>query len=77
MGLARKFFTVSGFTVISRVLGIIREMLLAHFLGASAEMDAFNAAYKFPNFFRRFFADGGFQSVFVPYFTDFSVAKKP
>ena len=77
MGLARKFFTVSGFTVVSRVLGIIREMLLAHFLGASAEMDAFNAAYKFPNFFRRFFADGGFQSVFVPYFTDFSVAKKP
>mgnify|MGYP001179578043 CR=1 FL=1 len=76
MGLARKFFTVSGLTVISRVFGVMRESILVHFLGASIEMDAFTTAFKFPGFFRRFFAEGGFQSIFVPYFTDFTSAKK-
>lgn len=49
---------------------------MIHFLGASAEMDAFTTAFKFPSFFRRFFAEGGFQSIFVPYFTDFTAANK-
>ena len=77
MGLARKFFTVSGLTVVSRILGVFRESLLVHFLGASLEMDAFTTAFKFPGFFRRFFAEGGFQSIFVPYYTDFTVSNKP
>lgn len=76
MGIARKFFTVSALTVVSRIFGVIRESILVHFLGASLEMDAFTTAFKFPSFFRRFFAEGGFQSIFVPYFTDFTSANK-
>jgi len=76
MNLAKKFFTVSGLTIVSRIFGVFRETLLVHFLGASFEMDAFTTAFKFPTFFRRFFAEGGFQSIFVPYFTDFTVANK-
>lgn len=76
MGLAKKFLTVSSLTVISRIFGVFREMLLVHFLGASIEMDAFTTAFKFPSFFRRFFAEGGFQSIFVPYFTDFTTSNK-
>lgn len=76
MGLAKKFLTVSGLTIVSRILGVFRETLLVHFLGASLEMDAFTTAFKFPAFFRRFFAEGGFQSIFVPYFTDFTAANK-
>lgn len=76
MGLAQRFFTVSGLTVISRVFGVIREAMLSHFLGACAEMDAFLIAFKFPCFFRKFFAEGGFQSIFVPYFTDFIAVNK-
>ena len=44
---------------------------MLHFLGASVEMDAFTTAFKFPSFFRKFFAEGGFQSIFVPYYTDY------
>ncbi|MDR1391035.1 MAG: murein biosynthesis integral membrane protein MurJ [Holosporales bacterium] len=76
MGLARKFFTISSLTIVSRVFGIVREAVLIRFLGASIEMDAFTTAFKFPSFFRRFFAESGFQSIFVPYFTDFVVAEK-
>jgi putative peptidoglycan lipid II flippase len=50
--------------------------MIIHFLGASTEMDAFTTAFKFPSFFRRFFAEGGFQSIFVPYFTDFTATNK-
>lgn len=71
MGIGRKFFTVSGLTVVSRIFGIVREAAFSHFLGASAEMDAFLIAFKFPSFFRKFFAEGGFQSIFVPYYTDY------
>ena len=71
MGIARKFFTISGLTIVSRLFGVAREALLVHFLGASIEMDAFTTAFKFPSFFRKFFAEGGFQSIFVPYYTDF------
>lgn len=71
MGLAKKFLTISGLTVVSRVFGVVREALMLHFLGASVEMDAFTTAFKFPSFFRKFFAEGGFQSIFVPYYTDY------
>ncbi|MDR0744654.1 MAG: murein biosynthesis integral membrane protein MurJ [Holosporales bacterium] len=76
MSLIKKFITVSGLTIISRILGVAREILLSCFLGACAEMDAYLIAFKFPCFFRKFFAEGGFQSIFVPYFTDFIVKKK-
>ncbi|MDR1332807.1 MAG: murein biosynthesis integral membrane protein MurJ [Holosporales bacterium] len=76
MSILRRFWTVSGITVLSRILGVFREAALIHFLGATAEMDAFSAAFKFPTFFRRLFAEGGMQSIFVPFFNDYySVGK--
>ncbi len=71
MGIVRNFLTMNGLTLVSRLFGLIREILLLHFLGASVEMDAYTTAFKFPSFFRRFFAEGGFQSIFVPYYTDY------
>lgn len=76
MGLVRKFLTINGLTVVSRLFGMVREVLLLHFLGASVEMDAFTTAFKFPSFFRKFFAEGGFQSIFVPYYTDYILYAK-
>jgi putative peptidoglycan lipid II flippase len=60
--------TVGGFTGLSRVFGLAREMLMSHFIGASVIADAFIVAFKFPNFFRRFFAEGAFNAAFVPEF---------
>lgn len=62
--------TVGGMTLISRVLGFIRDMVIARFFGASAEADAFFVAFKIPNFFRRLTAEGAFSQAFVPVLTD-------
>lgn len=76
MSIFSRFCTVGGLTIVSRVFGVIRESMLSHFLGACSEMDAFLIAFKFPSFFRKCFAEGGFHSVFVPYFIDFAANKK-
>ncbi len=62
----RPSLQVAFFTSCSRVLGLIREMLFAHVFGASWMSDVFLVAFKFPNFFRRFFAEGAFHATFVP-----------
>lgn len=64
----RALMTVSGFTLISRVLGVVRDMLIARYLGAGMVSDAFLAAFRFPNLFRRIFGEGAFNSAFVPLF---------
>lgn len=69
MGLFSKFFTVGGATLASRFLGFAREMLIASILGAGPVADAFYAAFRFPNLFRRLFAEGAFNSAFVPMFS--------
>ena len=61
--------TVSGFTALSRILGFIRDILMGCFLGSSHAADAFFAAFKFPNIFRRIFGEGAFNSAFVPLFS--------
>ena len=61
-------FTVGGWTMLSRVGGLIREMMLSTFLGAGPVADAFIAAFALPNMFRRFFAEGAFNMAFVPMF---------
>ncbi len=66
MSFARSIATVSGFTVISRVGGFIRDQLTAIFLGAGTESDAFFVAQKLPNLFRSLFAEGAFTAAFVP-----------
>ena len=68
MGLDKSVFTVGGLISVSRIFGLLREMLMSHFLGASIIADAFIVAFKFPNFFRRFFAEGAFNAAFVPEF---------
>ena len=57
---------VSGVTLISRITGLMRELLIASTFGASALTDAFNVAFRIPNLFRRLFAEGAFSQAFVP-----------
>lgn len=67
--------TVSGLTMISRILGFARQMLLAGIIGASANpaADAFWVAFRLPNMFRRLLAEGAFQAAFVPLFQGHAV----
>ncbi len=69
MSLFRSIATVGGFTMLSRVTGLMREMMIAHFMGAGAVADAFFVAFRFPNLFRSLFAEGAFNAAFVPLFT--------
>jgi len=68
MSLFGKFLGVGGATSASRVLGFVREAMIASVLGAGPVADAFYAALRFPNLFRRLFAEGAFNSAFVPIF---------
>ncbi|WP_171175883.1 murein biosynthesis integral membrane protein MurJ [Ruegeria sp. HKCCD8929] len=62
-------FTVGFWTLASRILGFLREILLTAFIGPGPVMDAFVAAFRLPNMFRRFFAEGAFNAAFVPMFS--------
>lgn len=66
MNLFRAASTVSLLTLASRITGLLRELLVASLFGASAMTDAFNVAFRIPNFFRRLFAEGAFSQAFVP-----------
>ncbi|MCZ6637937.1 MAG: murein biosynthesis integral membrane protein MurJ [Alphaproteobacteria bacterium] len=66
MALIRSITTVGGFTLLSRLAGFLRDILLAAILGAGPAADAFFVAFKFPNLFRRLFAEGAFAAAFVP-----------
>jgi putative peptidoglycan lipid II flippase len=68
MGLLRNFMTVGGATLSSRVLGFGRDVLMAAALGTGPVADAFVVAFRFPNLFRRVFAEGAFNSAFIPLF---------
>jgi putative peptidoglycan lipid II flippase len=68
MALLRSITTVGGYTLLSRLLGFLRDVLFAAALGASTAADAFFVAFKFPNLFRRLFAEGAFSAAFVPMF---------
>jgi putative peptidoglycan lipid II flippase len=57
--------TVSLLTLLSRITGLVRELLMASTFGASALTDAFNVAFRIPNLFRRLFAEGAFSQAFV------------
>jgi putative peptidoglycan lipid II flippase len=68
MALLRSIATVGSLTMISRILGFIRDILIAAILGAGFIADVFFVAFKFPNLFRRLFAEGAFTAAFVPIF---------
>ncbi|MDX1654048.1 MAG: murein biosynthesis integral membrane protein MurJ [Candidatus Competibacteraceae bacterium] len=66
---------VSGMTFISRILGFVRDMVLARYFGAAAGTDAFFVAFKIPNFMRRLFAEGAFSQAFVPVFAEYQTQR--
>lgn len=68
MKLYRSFATVGGLTLLSRVFGFVRDILIAATLGSGWVADAFVVAFRFPNLFRRLFGEGAFNSAFVPIF---------
>jgi putative peptidoglycan lipid II flippase len=68
MSLVRNSVTIGGLTLVSRVLGLVRDMLMARFVGAGLASDAFLIAWRLPNLFRALFAEGAFAAVFVPLF---------
>jgi putative peptidoglycan lipid II flippase len=73
----RGVLTVGGWTMVSRVLGFARDMLIAAMLGAGPVADAFFVALKLPNLFRRLFGEGAFNVAFVPAFTGMLAAEGP
>lgn len=66
MSLLKSAATVSVFTLLSRITGLIRDMLIARYFGVSAATDAFYVAFRIPNMLRRLFAEGAFSQAFVP-----------
>lgn len=70
MNLLRAAATISSLTLLSRVTGLIRDMLVARYFGASGATDAYNVAFRLPNLLRRLFAEGAFQQAFVPILAD-------
>ncbi|MGZ8282494.1 MAG: murein biosynthesis integral membrane protein MurJ [Allosphingosinicella sp.] len=69
MNLVKAIGTIGGLTMVSRVLGFVRDMIGSRVLGASHANDAFNFAFFLPNVFRRLFGEGAFASGFVPLFS--------
>ena len=61
-----RIFTVGGFTLLSRITGFARDIMLAAILGAGPVADAFFVALRLPNHFRAIFAEGAFNAAFVP-----------
>ncbi|MGL4395062.1 MAG: murein biosynthesis integral membrane protein MurJ [Hyphomicrobium sp.] len=68
MKLYKSFATVGGLTLVSRIFGFMRDILIAATLGTGWVADAFVVAFRFPNLFRRLFGEGAFNSAFVPIF---------
>ena len=69
MSIIRGFFTVGVWTLVSRILGFVRDVFIAATLGATPVAEAFLLAFALPNLFRRFFAEGAFNMAFVPMFS--------
>ena len=76
MNLVKSTGTFGFYTIISRLLGYLRDVLIAIFLGTSFLADAFFVAFRIPNTFRRLFAEGTFNSAFVPSYTSEVVKNK-
>ena len=74
--LFRSFFTVSFYTFLSRILGFIRDILIARFLGSTVTSDAFFVACRIPNFFRRVLAEGAYSAALIPVFSGIVIDSK-
>ncbi len=71
MKLLKSTATVGSATILSRILGFVRDVVLARIFGASGETDAFFLAFRIPNFMRRLFAEGSFSLAFVPVLSEY------
>lgn len=71
MNLLRALATVSGMTLLSRILGFVRDFVVARAFGAGVETDAFFVAFRLPNLLRRMFAEGAFSQAFVPILAEY------
>jgi len=76
MNLLSSTTVFSFYTLVSRVLGYIRDILIATFLGASIYADAFFVAFRLPNTFRRLFAEGVFNAAFIPSYAEENIISK-
>ena len=76
MNLIKSTSTFSFFTLISRILGYLRDVLIAIYLGSGPLADAFFVAFRIPNTFRRLFSEGTFNAAFVPSYSSELGAKK-
>lgn len=77
LSIAKSTSSVSAMTMVSRVLGFIRDMVCANIFGASSSYDAFLVAFKIPNFLRRLFAEGAFAQAFVPILSEYRATRSP
>ena len=75
-GLFRSFFTVSFYTFLSRILGFVRDIFIAKFLGSTVTADAFFVAFRLPNFFRRVLAEGAYSAALIPVFSGVVIDSK-
>ena len=71
MNLLRTLATVSGMTLVSRILGFVRDILIARIFGVGIATDAFFVAFRIPNLLRRIFAEGAFSQAFVPILSEY------
>jgi len=77
MNLLRAVATVGSLTFVSRVFGVVREVLIAAVFGAGAATDAFFVAFRIPNLLRRMFAEGAFSQAFVPLLSEYKNRESP
>ncbi|XZQ55501.1 MAG: murein biosynthesis integral membrane protein MurJ [Arsenophonus sp.] len=71
MNLLKSLVTISSITILSRVLGFIRDAIITRFFGADSSTDAFFVAFKLPNLLRRIFAEGAFSQAFIPILAEY------
>ena len=71
MNLLRALATVSSMTMVSRILGFLRDLVIARMFGAGVATDAFFVAFRIPNLLRRLFAEGAFSQAFVPVISEY------
>jgi putative peptidoglycan lipid II flippase len=71
MNLLKALATISGMTMLSRLTGMVRDILIARYFGATAFTDAYNIAFRIPNLLRRLFAEGAFSQAFVPILAEY------
>ena len=74
-GMLRSVFSTAAGTLVSRVLGLVRDVVIASVFGAGTSADAFFVAFRIPNFFRRLFGEGAFSHAFVPVLSEYRVSR--